>query len=267
MVLAQPFYGSNYEVLLSTGMVLSKAVIRRINDMGYAGIYIEDELSSGIEANNIISQDLRIKTVKAAKELLQQAEKGTIPTKVTKEYQRKMIMPLINSIIESQSRIIDIIDLKPYEDYNYYHAANVVILSILIGFYMGVNGPQLYDLGMASLLHDVGNIFIPKSILNKPGKLTAEEFDIIKSHSQMGFEYLREHFELSIEACMGALQHHEHYDGTGYPNNLKQEKISIYGRIIAVTTVYDAYVTQTIPSRGVSSGGNGFHGSKLRNKL
>lgn len=244
MVLALPIYGANFEILLGEDMVLNESHIQRINTLGYAGVYIKDKLSEGIVINDIIPADLRIKTIKSAKEILVQAERGGEASKVTRERQNKIIQPVIDALISSPNKIVNLIDLKPYDDYMYYHTANVVILSLLVGLEMGISGIQLYELGMASLLHDVGNIFIPKSILNKPGKLTPEEFEIIKSHSQMGFDYLHEHFDVSIECCMGALQHHENYNGTGYPNNLKKDKISIYGRIIAITDVYDALTSR-----------------------
>lgn len=247
MVLAQPFYGSKFEILLAEGMTLSTYHIQRINELGYAGVYIEDDLSAGITIEDIIPPELRVKTIKAAKEILKQAE-GSRDTrgaaKVSKEHQQRIVMPVIEAIIANQNRLVDRIDLKPYGDYNYYHAANVVVLSLLLGLEMGVSGAQLYELGMAALLHDVGNVFIPKAILNKPGKLTPEEYDIVKQHTEMGFTFLRERFDISIEACVGALQHHENYDGTGYPNRLKKNKISLAGRIIALTDVFDALTSR-----------------------
>lgn len=247
MVLARPFYGNKFEVLLGEGITLSASLIQRISNLGYPGAYIEDELSAGIKAEGVIPGELRINIIKEAKQILQQVERSELQQsgkKATKERQSKLIMQVIEALIANPRRIVDMIDLKPYDDYVYYHAANVVILSLLVGVEMGIAGTQLFELGMASLLYDVGSIFVPKSILNKPGKLTPEEFGIIKSHSQMGFEYLRENFDISIEACMGALQHHENYNGTGYPNKLKKDKISIYGRIIAITDVYDALTSR-----------------------
>ncbi len=251
MVLARPFYGNKFEILLMEGMTLNRHHIQRINELGYAGVYISDEISKDVVTRDIISQELRLATIKAAKDLMQTAEVDTgtagrskASAKVTKEKQQQIIMPLIRAIIGSSRRMVDLIDLKPYDGYSYYHAANVVVLSLLLGVEMGITGNQLYELGMAALLHDVGNVFIPKAILNKPDKLTPDEYDIIKSHSEIGFEYLKEHFDISIDACIGALQHHENYDGTGYPNRLKKNKISIYGRIIAITDVYDALTSR-----------------------
>lgn len=247
MVLGRPIYGSKFEVILAEGLTLGTPHIRRINDLGYAGVYIKDEISQDADIRDVVPPQLRIATIRAAKELLSEAEQNAgqrLTRRVNVATQQKIVMPIIEAIIDNRRRVVDLIDLKPFEDYNYYHAANVVILSILLGVEMGISGNELYELGMAALLHDVGNIFIPKNILQKPGKLTQEEYDVIKQHTEMGFQYLRDNYEISIEACIGALQHHENYDGTGYPGRLKKKKISIYGRIIAVTDVFDALVSR-----------------------
>ena len=257
MVLGLPFYGHGFEVLRNTGEPLDAQSMDDLTELGYAGAYIDDAASAGIEPYDIFPHEFKIKTVKATVNFFHEAERhakksDTKPAKDTREKQKDIIMPLVDALLECPRRIIDVIDLKSFDYYKYYHAVNVAVLSLLIGIEYGLGRVQLYELGTASLLHDVGNVFIPKSILNKRGKLTQEEFEIIKSHSQMGFEYLREHFDISIEACMGALQHHERYNGTGYPNKLKKDEISVYGRIIAITEVYDALTSQR-PFRSQSS--------------
>ena len=247
MVLAQPIYGGSLGILLGTGMTLSSFHIQRINQLGYAGVYISDEFSKDIQVKDIVPPNIRNNTIRAAMEMWQQAEgrnqqknKG----KTNRANQDKIIMPVIDALIANPRRLVELIDLKPEEHYLYFHAANAVILSLLIGVELGLSGLQLYELGLSALLHDVGNIFIPKVLLEKPGKLTPEEYETIRSHTDLGFEYLRENFEISIEGCMGALQHHENYDGSGYPTGLKKDKISIYGRIIAIADVYDALTSR-----------------------
>jgi hypothetical protein len=246
MKLARPLLGSNFGTLLREGMILEEQHIRRINELGYGGVYIHDDISEGLTLNDVVSFSTRVATIISAKEILDQAERGLFGngTRMTRQRQDKIFLPIIDEIIENRKRIMDYIDLKPYEDYTYYHSANVVILSVLVGVEMGLSGPRLYDLALGSLLYDLGNIFLPKALLNKPGKLTPEEYNEMKRHTQLGFDYLRENFDITIEGCMGALQHHENYDGTGYPTGLKRDKISIYGRIIAVTDVYDALISR-----------------------
>jgi HD-GYP domain-containing protein (c-di-GMP phosphodiesterase class II) len=246
MKLARPLLGGNFSTLLREGMMLERHHIRRINDLGYGGVYVDDELSEGLFFNDPVSFDTRVATIRASKDILDQAAQGRFGNGVRMPRQRqdKIFMPIVDAVIGDPKRMMDYIDMKPYEDYTYYHAANVVILSVLIGVELGLSGNRLYELALSSLLYDLGNLFLPKGLLNKPGKLSAEEFEEIKRHTQLGFDYLRDNFDISIEGCMGALQHHENYDGSGYPNGLKRDKISLYGRIIAVTDVFDALISR-----------------------
>jgi HD-GYP domain-containing protein (c-di-GMP phosphodiesterase class II) len=246
MILAQTLFNPNFSTLLSEGTTLEQHHISRINELGYGGVYIEDALSAGISSHDVVSVATRLKTISAAKELKRQVEGGAFESdrKMTRVSQESIIMPLIEEIIANPKRMIDRVDTRPYEDYDHYHSANVVILSLLIGVELGLSGMRLYEVGQSSLLADIGNVFIPKALLDRPGRLTAEEHDVVKRHTQMGFEYLREHFDISIEGCMGALHHHENYDGSGYPNGLRRDRISIYGRIIAITDVFDALISR-----------------------
>lgn len=257
MVLGSNIYDKNFRTLLASGMTLSAMHVQRINEMGYAGVYVLEPSSGDVIAKDIVPADVRLTVIRAAKEFIEQAQakagaepetrpgyRKNLITKVPREKQERIMMPLIDALIENERQIVDVIDLKPFDYYDYYHAANCVVLSLLLGLELGISGAQLFELAMAALLHDVGNVFIPKQILDKPGKLTPEEYDIIKSHTKQGFDYLYENYDISVDACIGALHHHENYDGTGYPNGLSGKKISIYGRIIAITDVYDAMVSR-----------------------
>ena len=247
MVLERAVYGGNFEVLIGQGTKMNATQIKRINDLGYAGAYVFDDLTQEAETRDIIPDELRIRAIKAAKDMLHQAElaaKNQPTNKKANERSLKVVQPIIDSIISSRHRIIDLVDLKPFDSYNYYHAASVTVLSILIGVELGISGVQLYDLGAAALLHDVGDIFTPKEILQKPGKLTDDERELIKQHTERGFEFLKDEFAFSIDSCVGVFQHHENYNGTGYPQQISKNKISLFGRIIAVAEVYDALVSR-----------------------
>lgn len=125
---------------------------------------------------------------------------------------------------------------------------NVAVLSILVGSEYGLDKNELFNVGLASILHDIGKMFVDKNILNKPGKLTQEEYEAVQEHPAFGFNYLKESYEIPTSAYVAVLQHHEKYDGTGYPMKKAKEEISIIGRIIGVADVYDA-LTSTRPYR------------------
>lgn len=120
-------------------------------------------------------------------------------------------------------------------------------------------------MGISALLHDVGKLYTPSEILDKPEKLTYEEFQIIKQHSENGFRYIKENLDIDTKVYLGIYQHHEKYDGTGYPLNIKGEKISLFARIISIADVYDALISDrpyrkgVLPSEGIEHimGGSG----------
>ena len=102
---------------------------------------------------------------------------------------------------------------------------------------------NLYKLGLSAILHDIGKVFVPKLVLNKPGRLTDEEFLIMQTHSTQGYQYLKRDYDIPMASYIGVLQHHERYNGSGYPLKLRGEKIHLFGRIIAITDVYDALIS------------------------
>lgn len=122
-----------------------------------------------------------------------------------------------------------------------HHVKRVAEYSKLLALKYGISEEEAEMIKMASSMHDVGKVAIPDAILNKPGKLTPEEFDVIKNHANYGYAMLNHSTREMIKtAAIIAYQHHEKYDGTGYPNGLAGDQIHIYGRIVAVADVFDA---------------------------
>lgn len=127
------------------------------------------------------------------------------------------------------------------------HVRRVAEYSRLLALKYGLSIEEAELIKIASPLHDVGKIGIPDSILNKPGKLTEEEFEIIKTHTNIGYQMLKHSSRRVMEAgALIALTHHEKFDGSGYPKGLKGEEIPLYGRITAIADVFDALSTDRI---------------------
>ncbi|MEN3043548.1 MAG: HD domain-containing phosphohydrolase [Fervidobacterium sp.] len=126
------------------------------------------------------------------------------------------------------------------DNYTHQHSKNVAMYSVEIGRRMKLNQQMLEKLEFSAILHDVGKIGIPDSILLKPGRLTNEEYQVIKNHTVYGAEILSEIKYVDEDIISGALEHHERLDGSGYPYGKKNGEISLFGRIIAVADVFDA---------------------------
>ena len=165
---------------------------------------------------------------------------------------------LVDEVVESINRhpdaLLSLARLKTADEYTYMHSVAVCALMVSLGRQLGLNDDQCRDAGMAGMLHDLGKAAMPQEILNKPGKLTNEEFDIIKTHPTRGYEMLLDSPNVSDGAKDVCLHHHERYDGTGYPDKLAGEKISLLARMGAVCDVYDAVTSDRPVQGGLGSG-------------
>ncbi len=135
--------------------------------------------------------------------------------------------------------------------YTHDHSRNVAKISVEIGRELGLSEKELEELEVSAILHDVGKIGIPDSILLKPGRLTKEEFDYIKKHTVFGGEILSNLKHATKNMISGALEHHERCDGSGYPHGKKCEEISIFGKIVAVADVFDALTAKRVYKEGM----------------
>lgn len=121
------------------------------------------------------------------------------------------------------------------------HLKRVSEISYMLAKYLGLQIQEIQKIKMASILHDIGKVGVPDSILNKPGPLDEQEWSIMKKHSEFGYEMLKDsQFDLMHLASVVALEHHERWDGLGYPKGLKAEEISLVGRIVAIADVFDS---------------------------
>lgn len=248
MIVGKQLLGRNGELLLNSGSIIHSSYISKIEELGYNGIYVNDDLSSDIEISEVISDALKNKAVKAIKDTFESMESGKKVSEENIEKIGDLVNEIVENILSSKCAMINMVDLKVFDDYTFYHSVNVSVLSIVIGNALSLNRNILYKLGLSAVLHDIGKVFIPKMILNKKSRLTDEEQETIQSHAYKGYEYLKEKFQIPAPSYVGILQHHERYDGTGYPNMAKDVQISLFGRIIAVADVYDA-LTSNRPYR------------------
>ena len=163
------------------------------------------------------------------------------------------VAPLVEDITSSVSRnpgaMLSLTRLKNKDDYTYLHSVAVCALMIALGKELDYQG-DLQLLGMAGLLHDVGKMAIPEDVLNKPGKLTDEEFEIVKAHPLRGWEMLKDCYDVDPVALDVCLHHHERVDGRGYPDRLTDKDISLVAKMGAVCDVYDAITSDRCYKKG-----------------
>jgi len=284
MQLGQSIKDSMGRVMIENGVFLDDYQIRYIKEKMYPGIYTYRDIDNS-----------RIPIPEATKKIIRKNRKPDrakiwLSTEVKRQLETRMehifghtedadftsssldiFKELEAAIFKNDAVAIDVNLIKVSDEYTFKHSVDVAAIAMMIGREYGLSRDGIHQLGIAGLLHDVGKSKIPNEILNKPGKLTDEEFEIIKNHSLYGFEILKEKNCFSPLILDGVLHHHEKMNGTGYPDCLKDEQISLFSKILSVADIYDALVTKR-PYKGPISGRQALEmvlalGEELDNKV
>jgi len=200
---------------------------------------LKDEL---VEARRLIGEARQQVTV-----LFNDVRMGRIPD-------TEQVFPLVQEIADSVDRnreaLISLARLKNRDDYTYMHSVAVCGLMIALAREMGLEKEQILRAGLAGLVHDIGKVFVPPAILNKPGRLSDGEWVVMREHPRAGWELLSQAPGICEEALDVCLHHHEKWGGQGYPEGLQGAQISLYARMGAVCDVYDAVTSERAYNRG-----------------
>lgn len=257
-VLADPLYTLDGRVLLKVGAKLTPKMVEKINANSIYTVYIHDQHSDA-DINKVVDPHLRHTGIKLIKKIFDAA--GNRNTQ--NEWKPKSIfeyMDELNALTEdvlydlSSARDVqlDYIDIKNVDNYLYSSAFNTALLSVLIGWEVGLGNEMIRHLFIGSIFHDIGMALIDPSITYKSGDLTKEEKMEILMHPKKGHAYLKEHGFLSAYVKAIALQHHEHIDGSGYPTRMKASEIHQLSQIVGITDIYDAMTSDRPYRRALS---------------
>lgn len=238
MQLGRSIYNSDGQVLLYSGTLLTEAYIVRLKEIGIFSVYIiQENFEDELQTREAISEQTRIETIKLVKDSFMCMEQEH---KINVRMIQSVVNNLIEELLSNSNILVNLTDIRCFDDYTFAHSVNVCILSIMTGITMHYQDSRLKELGIGALLHDIGKLKIDKSILNKADDLCEEEYQEVKKHTYYGFDLLRKQEDLSLLSAHIALQHHERWDGRGYPRGLSGDVIHEYARIVAVADVYDA---------------------------
>mgnify|MGYP000862521427 CR=1 FL=1 len=241
MTLAKPVYGPDGQLWLNAGIKLQARYIRSLEKAGIKHVYIEDPLLHDVPLDEVVSQKTRIIAIKAVKETIDSMQRGILRNGGALNNRFIFAVErLIREVLENQDVIYNMVDIRYTDNYTFNHSINVCILSLLIGCGLSKKRTFLEDLAVGSLLHDVGKIWINESILKKKGSLTPEEIAEIKKHPEYGQEILSRYNCIPAASIGVAVQHHERYDGSGYPCRLSGDDIGLLSRLVMVVDVFDA---------------------------
>lgn len=225
-VSAQNIIGKNGALMLGKGKQITDSNIRVLSRIGVQEIYIEDSESDGIDVKCPLSDETMAKTSVAIARM-------SIDDII--DCSKAIVNELTDNLFNA-----DMLMIRNHDNYTCQHSINVAVYSTVLAKALGFNDADVEKIAQAALLHDIGKVFIPVEILNKPAKLSDSEFELMRKHSELGYNELRKRSDMWSVVRVGVLEHHENEDGTGYPNHKTGDKIHKIGKIIHIADVYDA---------------------------
>lgn len=255
MTLGRSLYDAKGHVLLREGIALKPSYIQRIQQL-FPVVYIHEPEFEDLEVPETIPQELRQalhQTLADQWERLKTQPSDTVQLEETQFARalRNQLKQLIDAVQNTPCIMENLASLAGYDNSTYTHSINVAIYAAIVGIALHLRESRILDLCVAAILHDVGKMWIPGEILNKPGSLNEEEWNTLKSHTTLGHAFLLRQPELSYPVANCALEHHERLDGSGYPRGLLGNDIHEFAKITAVADVYDAMVTHRPYRKGL----------------
>lgn len=171
------------------------------------------------------------------------------PHRIQAKLARRLVQSIVDSVIDDEAYMLALTNIKNHCDYTLNHSINVCVLSVALGYRLGIERKRLADLALAALFHDIGKVNVPEEILKKPSSLTEEEYTVVKRHPYRGAEMLtriKGLGRLPIRAIIVAMEHHMGVDLSGYPRPSRRKHINLFSKIIAIADVFDALTTSRV---------------------
>lgn len=234
-ILGKDILSNDGKVLLSRGTELKKDLKFNLITNGVYWIYVEDDNLSDITDDKYLGE-----LKKTALENMPNIFNELISSHIPDSSSLKYVENLIDYIKNQGDLNTNLYEVKTYDNYTYVHCVDTAIMATFFGVSLHLSDDELKQLGTAAILHDIGKTMIPNSIINKDGLLTKNEFEIIKKHSLFGKVILQNNKFISESIIDAVTQHHEKYDGSGYPYGLKGDQICYFAKIISICDVFTA---------------------------
>ncbi|HBG48310.1 MAG TPA: hypothetical protein DDW90_02140 [Cyanobacteria bacterium UBA9971] len=245
-------YDDKGQIVYKKGETLTPGVLIKLCSIK---IFVKDESTIAnnekiLKYKSVIPDQVAKTLVSISKNILKKIYSNEKPDLAGCNEATEIILEEVSNNLE---KIDCISQLKIFDEYTFSHTVNVSTMSTALGMSLGLDENELKELALGALLHDIGKMLVPKDILNKPAKLDAEEFEVMKSHSLLGYRYILDNINLPDKIAKVALDHQENYGGGGYPNGLKGTEINFYAQITAITDTYDALTSNRIYKRAIDS--------------
>lgn len=231
MVIAQNIKDEFGRVLITQGSKITEQKKKKLENFGIAGVYIDDEWSADIFIQPTVDETLAKSSIKALQEMNLDAV-GDCAAQI------------VDKLMSADDYMHDMETIKAYDENTFEHCINVAIAAVTLGIGMGYNYYRLRNLAVGSLLHDVGKQLVPIDIINKNGRLTDAEMAVVREHPNYGYKMLSRDINTYSATREIVHQHHENWDGSGYPRGLKQDEIYELAMVAHICDVYDALISK-----------------------
>jgi HD-GYP domain-containing protein (c-di-GMP phosphodiesterase class II) len=242
MVVARTVLGGNNQVLLKTGTEIKPQYVDYLHKLGVSSIYVKDKRMDDIEIYDVVSDETRNEARLLVKTILNDIKMNK-PGRKSINTEKEIVdtvTKLIDELLSNRDILIQLTDVRTSADYMFAHSVNCSILAGVVAAKMGYDRTTLKQLTTGALLHDIGMVAIPEQILNKPGELTMDEITTINMHPLYGYEIFKKSSIYHGLAGTIIAQHHEKYNGQGYPYGLKEDEINPLAQIVGIANIYDA---------------------------
>jgi putative nucleotidyltransferase with HDIG domain len=241
MIVEQDIFTDDAILLIPKGSLLTEQLIAKLLEFGMFNIKIETPQIRNADFSNFN---------KNYTEAVGKIKNAFETVKYKKNVDVSEFENIIDGVINNSQLGLGLVSymklIENKDEYTLRHSINVSVTAMLMGKWLGYSDEHIKQLGVSAILHDIGKVSIPENILNKPGKLTDAEFNLMKNHTKFGYELLNNSKAVSDEVKMVALLHHEKMDGSGYPLGLRGSKISEAARIVAICDIYDAVTSKRV---------------------
>lgn len=242
MYLSKPLMTADGKVLLYEGIEIKERYIRYLREQGLTSLVIGEPVIGVAAAapEDPYDAERQKQAIDAARETVRSFRVGR---GINLDRVKKIVSDLIERLGRSRDAMIYLLDIRRKEEYIFSHAVNTCILSVMTGLAMGYDARRLNELGVAAMLHDIGKVKFSRSLAQQfPRSLVAGELEEYRKHAYYAMEILSMNQKLSDDIVAACFQHHERWNGSGYPMGLKGDAISEYAQIISIADVYDRLI-------------------------
>ena len=234
-ILARPLFDIDGRKLLNSGVSLRPAIVEKLHEKGISSIYIEDELSEGIESNSLLCEETRTHAKMVIRD-----EMNRLARKKEIDYSalNAAVNGILDEILSHRIDVLNVKDIRMQDEFIFAHSINVCVMAIALSTKLSLTVPKIKSIAMGALMHDIGKALISPEIINKKEPSDADVLEIRK-HPILGYNIIKDLPDATPTAKITILMHHEQINGNGYPMGLSGDKIHYSAKIVTICDAFD----------------------------